>query len=1150
MERKNNRYIHLLWIVFGLLLCTGVKAQVGEYGFYESQLLQATSPASRDFFGSKVAAIGDSLALVSSQGADEGIGAAYIMHKNASTGDVWQIAQKLTLPDAEQGDRLGNQVALSANFAFVAASGQSAGSQVSGVLHVFQRNPSNPQEWEYYKAISEDPPVYFGLFGTRLAYSATHDLLAVANTRETVSIYAKDQGGTDNWGLLTTLSGAENTGFGSALSFSGDRLAIGADNESIDYTDQGKAYIYTYNAGSQSFALSAELVAFSPSSNAQFGSDVSLNGSQLVVTASTESSVYQNAGASYIFEESSFGANDWTETRKIILPNLEQGEYSGQRAIINGDDLFINASSRTIDCDEGRGILYHYRKQGGTWSLNQPIMGSGTGTKSYFSADISLFGNTLFVSADARIGGADVRPGTLYVLERNFVEPIRYAGFSKMSINGVTGFGANFSSAVSSSGGGTVSDKGVVLSTQPSPTICDTLISAGEGTGTIEVEATGLAAETTYYVRTFAITEAGEVYDNALSFTTDSAGEFDFALDNNSVEENVPAESLVGTFQLNYPMSTSYSLIEGEGDTDNADFTITTADELLINQRPDFEAQSSYSIRVLATLENGIELEKIISVEVSNVNEAPTSISFSTSEISSNFEGGVLGTLSAQDPDNLGDIRFYFNEGANDNDFFLIEGNEVIARNNFSTYGREAITLQIAAVDVFGDGLRIEGTFVIRIVSPPDADGDGILDADDNCPFIFNPAQTDENDNGIGDVCEDSDLPDCETSTMGSNLRWDGQFRQPGAAGGATEVLVSDENYLYASGTYTLAFGGDYLIRGLARFDGIKWEQLGGDFKCTSCGTGYRNAMAQDQAGNIYVGGAFEGAFNNDGSYVESSNIIKWNIETEQWEPLGLGVGSNRVYDIELRDNYVYVGGRISQAFNADEATIAIKGVARFNLETQEWEDLDGGIECRNSGPTVNDLEFGVDGELFVSGSNLDSAGTGENKIAAYSIASWKEGRGWDNLNGGLPFFNTFSDDSTAYTVFDVRYNPANELVYAVGYFRVYNDPARQYFASWNGESWQYIAGFTDVGPKSLFLDEAENHLYIGGSFEEEFGNGITRYDPQNGTFTALGGGITANEVRDMVFYKEELYAAGSISAVAGQQAYGRWDLFQWRNFQ
>ena len=36
-----------------------------------------------------------------------------------------------------------------------------------------------------------------------------------------------------------------------------------------------------------------------------------------------------------------------------------------------------------------------------------------------------------------------------------------------------------------------------------------------------------------------------------------------------------------------------------------------------------------------------------------------------------------------------------------------------------------------------------------------DADGDGILNSQDNCPGIVNPDQTDFDDDGIGDQCDD-----------------------------------------------------------------------------------------------------------------------------------------------------------------------------------------------------------------------------------------------------------------------------------------------------------------------------------------------------------------------------------------------------------
>lgn len=97
------------------------------------------------------------------------------------------------------------------------------------------------------------------------------------------------------------------------------------------------------------------------------------------------------------------------------------------------------------------------------------------------------------------------------------------------------------------------------------------------------------------------------------------------ALSNSSVAENEPAGTVVGTLTTTDPDAGdthTYTLVAGDGDTDNASFTIEGS-ELKTDAVFDFETQSTYSIRVRSTDQGGLSAEQAFAITVSNVNEAP-----------------------------------------------------------------------------------------------------------------------------------------------------------------------------------------------------------------------------------------------------------------------------------------------------------------------------------------------------------------------------------------------------------------------------------------------------------------------------------------------------------------------------------------------
>src|SRR5439155_6108274 len=98
----------------------------------------------------------------------------------------------------------------------------------------------------------------------------------------------------------------------------------------------------------------------------------------------------------------------------------------------------------------------------------------------------------------------------------------------------------------------------------------------------------------------------------------------DIALSPSSVAENQPVGTTVGILKTTDPnMGDTFTYVLVAGATDNASFTISGG-TLQTAASFDFETKSSYSIRVRSTDAGGLFVEKVFTISVTNVNEAPT----------------------------------------------------------------------------------------------------------------------------------------------------------------------------------------------------------------------------------------------------------------------------------------------------------------------------------------------------------------------------------------------------------------------------------------------------------------------------------------------------------------------------------------------
>jgi len=95
-----------------------------------------------------------------------------------------------------------------------------------------------------------------------------------------------------------------------------------------------------------------------------------------------------------------------------------------------------------------------------------------------------------------------------------------YPTLTTSSISSITSTSVNGGGNISSDGGAAVSARGLVYATTSNPTLSNTILTIGSGTGSFSGSITGLTPNTTYYVRAYATNSAGTGYGNEITFQT------------------------------------------------------------------------------------------------------------------------------------------------------------------------------------------------------------------------------------------------------------------------------------------------------------------------------------------------------------------------------------------------------------------------------------------------------------------------------------------------------------------------------------------------------------------------------------------------------------------------------------------------------
>ena len=222
-------------------------------GVWESQG-KLTNPASAiyDNFGFTVAISGD-YAIVGAYADDEGgftdNGSATIFKRNSG---IWQSQGKLTDPNPANSDYFGFSVGISGDYAIVGAYTDDEGFTDNGSATIFKRN-SGTGVWESQGKLTNAASAISDHFGYSVAISGDYAIVAaylddegfVDNGSATIFKRNSGTGWRESQGKLTNPVAAANDYFGYSVAISGDYAIVAAyaDDEG-GFTENGSATIY------------------------------------------------------------------------------------------------------------------------------------------------------------------------------------------------------------------------------------------------------------------------------------------------------------------------------------------------------------------------------------------------------------------------------------------------------------------------------------------------------------------------------------------------------------------------------------------------------------------------------------------------------------------------------------------------------------------------------------------------------------------------------------------------------------------------------------------------------------------------------------------------------------------------------------------
>ncbi|WP_339744496.1 cadherin domain-containing protein [uncultured Rubinisphaera sp.] len=255
-----------------------------------------------------------------------------------------------------------------------------------------------------------------------------------ASTTNSGVVYVYDATSTSTTPLfvIENPQGNSNGLFGSDIAIDGTNLVVGARGT-------GKAYLYDLSGPT----LNGPVVISKPSGiQGQFGDSVAISGNKIIV--GDFASDFSNRGAAYVYEltvDTNTLQQQVTHRLTINNPGDNSVQFSRQNLAISGDTLVIGAFNQVTNGTSGvqRGRVYVYDLNFNPYvaTLTNTINNPNIGSSDNFGFTLDIDGDTLAVGAQTNSTlGSEVGQVHIYDLAGSTVAPVLTINHPEPTIGG------------------------------------------------------------------------------------------------------------------------------------------------------------------------------------------------------------------------------------------------------------------------------------------------------------------------------------------------------------------------------------------------------------------------------------------------------------------------------------------------------------------------------------------------------------------------------------------------------------------------------------------------------------------------------------------------------------------------------------------